>query len=885
MVGQGASEYFNNVPIAQEHKTWQNTIDNVIRAVVSIHYSHPYSFDGEDATVGQATGFVVDVMNGYVLTNRHVLGAGPFSGFIVFSDHEAVNAHSAYRDPIHDFAFLRFDPKAVKHMELYALDLRPDLAEVGVDIRMVGNDAGEHLSIASGTISRLDRNAPLYAYGYQDFNTSYIQASTGSSGGSSGSPVVNIEGFAVALQAGRRSDGASTNYFLPLDRPLRALECIRNDKPVIRGDIQCQFLLEPFEECCRLGLSSEEEQEARRAFPKNNTLLVAKVVLAQGQSDQKIMEGDILIKVNDKRVVQFTELSNILDSNVGNVVRFQLQRGGENIKVDIEVGDLHKITPDRFVSVAGASFHSLSYQLARRYGVACQGVFLCNAAGSFIFGDSQDLLIQAVDQKDTPDLVTFIEVMKKIADRSDVVITYKLLWDWSVQKTTTVCIDRHWSPIMEMGVRNDKTGVWDFTILAHPLPSKPPAACSAFIKHEDTNHRPVADLAHSLVNVSCSRPFELDGAIDCTNTGSRYYLARNCAPLHVRCNRHYWGAVAVEAKLVFLHPLQNYAIVQYDAKRVHAPVLSAKLSTEDITQGTSTTFWGHTPWGDSVQCSTTVTGVTALATPENRKAPAYRAVNVEDVLVDTILGHKYGGGVLTANDGTVQALLLSYRGLDYSMRYHGLAAYHLLHVVSQMRQGTPPKLRMLSVQFEPVDMVQAGIMGVSKEWLHRVANASKTHPQLLKVKKRVLEHGQQSYSLLENDILLALIGQVITSYSDLDVMYHHEALDAIIVREGKEIHIKAHTIAAEDVETDRLVFFCGATLQRPHHAVRQQASQLHSNVYVSACQHGSPSNQYGLKPVRFITHVNGKPTSDLEAFLAVVQKIPNDTCQFLWFLC
>ena len=48
------------------------------------------------------------------------------------------------------------------------------------------------------------------------------------------------------------------------------------------------------------------------------------------------------------------------------------------------------------------------------------------------------------------------------------------------------------------------------------------------------------------------------------------------------------------------------------------------------------------------------------------------------------------------------------------------------------------------------------------------------------------------------------------------------------------MRIQVPTVPTADLETDRAVVFCGAVLQKPHHAVRQQISKLHSEIYVSA---------------------------------------------------
>jgi len=1011
---------------------WRKALAKVVPAVVVLRTTATRAFDTEAAGASYATGFVVDKERGILLTNRHVIKPGPIVAEAMFVNREEISVFPLYRDPVHDFGFLWYDPKAVQFMEYEAIPLAPEAAAVGLEIRVVGNDSGEKVSILAGTLARMDRDAPQYKKdGYNDFNTFYIQAASGTKGGSSGSPVIDNNGRAVALNAGSKSTSASA-FFLPLERVVRALKFLQDKKdscqdgwePVTipRGTLQMTFSHKGFDEIRRLGLKRDTEKLIREASPTAETGMLVVESLVPGGPAHKLLEpGDVLLRANGEVVTQFLSFEILLDDNVGETLNLELDRGGATVQVNLQVQDLHSITPSVFLEVSGGVIHALSYQQARNFHFSCGLVYVAEPGYMLSrAGVPKHAIIKKMAGEEITNLDKFVSVFFSLSPGDRVPLEFVSHADRHRSKSVLVTIDRHeWYALPQLYTRNDATGLWDV------CPAEPKGKPLVQTSHEDMELEPllvpvgvpeavssngkVADhqlhegngvAEDLLVGATPVNEAEIEGIVlpkrqkvhellpteepssegtlgtsaevhkimpSTSSSMAEHAIEPTLVMMEVHVPpsamldgvhaQHFFGtgvivhhsqdlglvavdkntvAIAVSdvmlsfaafpmevsAEVVFLHPVHNFALVAYNPATLgtagSAAVHAADLVPDPpVRRGDSVYLVGLSRSLQATSRKSIVTNPGAALNVGAADCPRYRSMNMEVIELDTDFGHTFSG-VLADDLGRVKALWGSFsthlKYGDSSPEDHqfvrGIPIYAISEVLEMIIKGNTgppllingvkwsmPLMPILEAELYPTLLSKARSFGLSDRWVEALAKKDPVRRQVLRV-KGCLAGSRAASTLEQGDMLLAISGQPITCFRDVEIACQSQnftssvsdhaqdgetpnVLQVTVFRQGHEMEVEVGIDIRDGFGTRRMVNWAGCVLQDPHSAVRALGflPQEGHGVYVARWCHGSPAHRYGLYALQWIVEVNGMPTPDLQAFIDVTQEL--DHCAFV----
>ncbi|RCI07248.1 serine protease [Rhizopus stolonifer] len=865
-----------------EEFTWENTLERCIKSIVSIKGYRARGLDTELPGVFTATGFIVDAERGIMLSNRHVVAASPISAQAVLCNYEEIDLVPIYRDPVHDFGFFKYDPSKIRFLDIPGIQLYPQGAKIGQDIRVVGNDAGEKLSILSGTLARLDREAPNYGIGdYNDFNTFYYQAASSTSSGSSGSPVLDLYGRAIALNAGGAST-SSSSYYLPLDRALRVLKLIQENRPVSRGTLQATFEYMPYDSLLQLGLSRHLEKKLRAFYDgssdnsANEGLLVVKSVLPDGPASCHLESGDILLTCNGQLLSNlFVDLEEILDKSIETKkpVHLTVSRSGELRDFTICVEDLHSITPSKYLEFGGGVLNDLSYQMARSYGLSLKegGVYV--GAAGFMLGNARVLrksVIVGVNNKQVKTINDFVDAISGINQGGRVPIRYYSLLRPMKTKVMILHVDWRWHKF-QMAIRNDKTGYWDYEVLPTSLDKDPQSR----------------DDAPSIVSIDCNPPFVVDGSRNSHSYGAGVIVSLD--PPLIVCDRDtvpigisvisitFQNSLTISADLLFLHPFYNFAVLTFDpspAINAGIKIEAAVLDEKEFKVGDTVNYVGLSGNSEIDFKTTTITSLVPIRTRETSPA-RWRATNVEVFKVSggTLSSQ---GGLFAGCDGKVRAFWMSF-SIDtetdqLSSILGGLSAHLVLPVLSSLKSNKETAVYGLDAEFWGLQLSNARLLGLNEKWvsIFRAEATGNKQPSVLYV-LGIIDPSTESGKILKNsDLVLEINGKIPTSISDLSLFNVSGNLNMIVLRDGKELSLSIPTTRYNGKETTEVVGWQGMLVQESHSAAKEQVQKyVPEGVYVSSCLLGSPA-QACLKSSVWITEISQIPVKSLKDFISVI---------------
>ena len=865
---------------AQDNEAaWRKTLEEIRPSVVSLRVNKTRPFDTESNTLLDGTGFVVDAGRGIILTNRHIVSTGPVKGEALFANQEEIELERLYADPVHDFGFFRYDPAGLRHIRPEGLELAPEAAQLGREIRVVGNDAGERFSILAGTIARLDRTAPNYGFGrYNDFNTFYIQAASGTSGGSSGSPVIDIEGRAVALNAGGQVR-AQSSYFLPLERVRRALALVQEGKPVPRGGLLTTFEQLPYDELRRLGLGQEAEADARAAFPESAGLLVVRSTLQGSAASSALIPGDILLRIEDQEFPDFLRLEAVLDGSVGRPVTLLIERRGRVIEAVIEVSDLHAVTPREYVAFGGTFLHPTSYQQARHFNVPLNTIYV--AQPGYMLGLAaieNGSILREINGRPLETLDDVEQALSVLGHEDVAQLRYSTPRNPRANQVRSARTGRGWFAA-ERCRQGESSQDWTCRPLAPAAPVGP--AEPRMTQPREFDDSRLRRIAPSLVHVRFDMPYVVSAV-----NGQHYYGAglivdaergwvvvdRNTVPETMGdAVLTFNGTLEVTARVAAIHPVHNLAVLEYDPALLgDTPLRAAVFAPRAPRAGEEIFLAGFRPDLEPVIRSYEAGDLKPInVMPSN--FGGFREANLEILEVEN--ADVQISGVLLDSRARVAALWSSFASGSRNRPNEivaGLPIEHVQVMLDHLRQEA--SWRSLEVEWQRAPLSVALRRGLPEDWRLKVEEHDRERRQVL-MAERTVAGTPAADQVRPGDLLLTINGRMATRPREVEqAVAGAQRAKLLVWRNGEELELDFDTVELGWQGLQEVLFWAGALIQDPQRGMAAQLAIRPQGVTIQHYTYGSPAHRY-LLPIRYlqVTALDGHPVASLGEFAGALQ--------------
>jgi len=398
--GQGAADH---------EELEQHIIEIAQRVIPSVVYIEAIVKVNDRRNQVTGSGVILSA-DGLVITNQHVVEKAEKVEVVVPGRKQKHRAKILGTDKQTDIALLRLSPDSALPAAHFgsANELR-----VGQWVLAVGNPYGLDGTVSLGIVSAKGRNLEI-----PDLLNDFIQTDAMIDRGSSGGPLVDLEGRVVGINS--RGQGRGIGFTIPIDTALEVVAAIQ------KGGIERGWL--------GVSLQPLDRDLAVYFGLGDATGVVVNSVSAKSPAERAgLRPGDVVTHFGDRTVEAekdedigtFQRL--VAGSHPGQKVELAILRDGKRRTLEIEIGSQPKVEPEEEETEVGFHVQEITENLFRaerltsRHGAYISFVERGSPASEagLLPGD----VVERIERRDVENLADFRKAMAEAESRASFLVT------------------------------------------------------------------------------------------------------------------------------------------------------------------------------------------------------------------------------------------------------------------------------------------------------------------------------------------------------------------------------------------------------------------------------------------------------------------------------
>jgi len=293
----------------------------------------------QNKEVGAGSGFIVS-RDGMVVTNKHVVSDSSAQYTVITPDGKKYPAKVLALDPTQDLAVVKISGEAGQEFPAVVLGDSSNL-QVGQSVIAIGNALGEFDNTVSvGVISGLKRSITAGGGGTSETLDNLIQTDAAINQGNSGGPLLNLKGEVIGVNTAIASGAQNVGFVLPINVAKRDIDQIKKTGKITYPYLGIYYTIVDPQIQQENDLPVDYGAWVTTGTAGAGQEKVASVVASSPAKSAGLKDQDIVLEINGEKISQNNTLSQIIAKyNPGDKVTLRIQRGGNQINLEVTLGD------------------------------------------------------------------------------------------------------------------------------------------------------------------------------------------------------------------------------------------------------------------------------------------------------------------------------------------------------------------------------------------------------------------------------------------------------------------------------------------------------------------------------------------------------------------